>query len=451
MEEYGIKIIYGFFTATVVLALAIACYQYIHEKKRIYLLSILYWFSLLSSVAVNVLVPNVDSRLYILAVFSNYFSQTVLAYVICETRGLTYSPKNFNYFFIISYFITEFLRSLSYPFEVYITFFIFVAVSPVFYSLWLVFAQKKNKFTSAQKLFYFFSLILSLHYLDYGFFKTHPNLFAYASAAAFLIFHVLSVLMPMVVNEYALYIKNNNLEQEIEHRVIELRNKDQQLWESNKLEVLGRFSGLLAHELNTPLCAISIASTSIKKSLQKEIVDKVKVLDKVEKIKKVLYQIIQITTTLRTASGDLKKENLEFLDFNHFLSEETQFIESFCSKSNIEYRLNTENSKIFIMGNKNELSQALRTLILNSVKFVTFSSNEWIQIDLTKENDYCVLTYSDSRLKNQTMKMNTTMFNNDLDLLVVKSIIENHQAKMDFDFNSPHQKIVFKFPLTMES
>lgn len=452
MEEYAIKIIYGFFAATVLLALATACYQYIHERNRIYLLSILYWFSILASSAVNAIVENIESYFYIISVFSTYCSQTVLAYVICETRGLKYSTKYFNYFFILGYFISEFFRFLNFPFALYITFYVFIAVSPVLYSLWLVFNQKRNKFTSAQKLFYFFSLILTLHYLDYGFIKTQTHLFAYASAVAFLILHILSTLMPMVVNEYALHVKNNNLEQEIEHRVDELRNKDQQLWESNKLEVLGRFSGLLAHELNTPLCAISIASTSIKKSMQDDpALNKTKILDKVDKIKKTLAQIIQITTTLRTASGDLKKENLQALDLNQFLLEETEFIENFCSKFNIAFHLHSKKSNIFIMGNKNELSQVLKTLILNSTKFVTFSSNELIQIDLDQQNGYCLLTYSYSRSKEQDFNVNTNIFNNDLDLIVIKSIIENHQAKMDFDFNNPNQKVIFKFPLITES
>lgn len=449
MEEYGIKIIYGFFAATVLLALATACYQYFHDRNRIYLLSILYWFSILASSAVNAIVENVESYYYIISVFATYCSQTVLAYVICETRGVKYSPKYLNYFFIAGYIIAEFFRFMNLPFELYITLAIFVSVAPVFYSLWLIFTQKNNKFTSAQKLFYFFCLILALHYLDYAFFKSHSHLFAYASAIAFLILHVLSTLMPMVVNEYALYVKNKNLEHEVEQRVVEIRSKDLQLWESNKLEVLGRFSGLLAHELNTPLCAVSLASTSIKKSLLDEVVDKTKILDKVDKIKKILDQIIQITTTLRSASGDLKKENLYKLNLNQFFMDEANFIDSFCAQSDIEYRFQTKSSNISILGNKNELSQVLRTLILNSMKFTdTSSAKPWIQIDLEKEDKYCFLKYSDSRPKNQSM--NSNMLNNDLDLIVIKSIIENHQAKMDFDFNSPNQKVIFKFPLITE-
>lgn len=449
MEEYGIKIIYGFFVATVILALATAYYQYIYEKNRIYLLSILYWFSILASSAVNAIVENVESYVYIISVFATYCSQTVLAYVICETRGIKYSPKYLNYFFLAGCLVAEVFRLLSLPFIIYITFSIFVSITPVFYSLWLVYTKRDYKFTSAQKLFYFFCLMLTLHYLDYAFFKTHSHLFAYASAIAFLILHILSTLMPMVVNEYALQVKNKNLEQEVERRVEEVRDKDQQLWESNKLEVLGRFSGLLAHELNTPLCAVSIASTSIKKSLEEPIIDKIKIYDRVDKIKKILDQIIQITTTLRTASGDLKKENLYALDLHQFILEESEFIASFCLKSNVEYRQSIKDSKIPIWGNKNELSQVLKTLVLNSIKFANAMSKQWVQIDLEIEGEFCLLKYSDSRIKDQSI--NSNLLNNDLDLIVIKSIIENHQAKMDFDFKSQNQKIIFKFPLNQES
>lgn len=449
MEEYGIKIIYGFFTATVLLALATALYQWLQERKRIYLLSIFYWASCLTSTIINVFVENVHSFFYIISAFTTYVSVSILAMVICETRGLKYKHKLANYFFVFGYIVAEIFRYLDCSFTFYITLCLVVSIFPVPHSLWLVYKSKRNKITSAQKLFYCFSAILAIHYLDYGFFKIHPELFTYASAIAFLLLHILSTLMPMVVNEYALLVRNNNLENEVQQRLEELRNKDLQLWESTKLEVLGRFSGLLAHELNTPICAVGIASSSIKRSLQEPVINKDKISNKIDKIKSILNQIIAITTTLRAASGDLKKGNLTNLDMNQFLLEEEENTKVFCSNQNINYQLTLPPTPQKILGNRIELSQAIRTLILNSIKHMNFQEeNAWIKIELLTAGDNCLLKYSDSRAKE---KVQNNIFSNDLDLLVIKSIVENHHAKMEFDFNKTQQTVLLKFPLKSET
>lgn len=456
MKEYALQLVYGLFGSTIILALFMAAYQYYHERKKIYFYSFLYWTAALLSSIVNGLVSDIESHLYLFSFFATFTSQLILSFVITEIRGLKLNTKKLI-IFCISFFIAgEILRFFNFSFEVYTTISLFGAVLPVFYSLYLVFKNKTTPFTSAQKMFYFFCFLLTMHYLDYAYFRAHSELFVLALSAAFFLIHVISSLMPMVVNEYHLYVRNLNLEKEIEERVLEIRKKDQQLWESHKLEVIGRLSGELAHELNTPLSAISIAISSIRKHLESEVVDKIKVTDKLEKIRLVLQQIISITSVLRSASGDLKKENLSILDLKEVFKENLQQIQSYCQERNIEFTFQSDQDSYLIHGDKNELIRAIKALIINTAQTLKEDEKPWIKMSLKKDSSSCYIYYSDSRDKKKSLAeqvfskephqaLNLTV---NLDIIVIKSIIENHQGQINFDFDNHNQRVNFRFPLS---
>lgn len=456
MEQYALQFVYGLFGSTVLLALFMAAYQYYCERKKIYFYSFLYWAAALLSSIVNGLVSNIESHLYLFSILATFTSQLVLSFVITEIRGLKINTKKLIIFCIAFFIAGEILRFFNFSFGVYTTASLLGAILPVFYGLYLVFKNKRTPFTSAQRMFYFFCFLLTMHYLDYAYFRAHAELFVFALSAAFFLIHVISSLMPMVVNEYHLYVRNMNLEKEIEERVLEIRKKDQQLWESHKLEVIGRFSGVLAHELNTPLSAISIAISSIRKYLESEVIDKIKVTDKLEKIRLVLQQIISITSVLRSASGDLKKENPSTIDLKEVIMENLQQIQNYCLERNIKFDFQPDQEPYPIQGDKGELAQALKTLIINTTDTLKEDETPWIKMSLKKDSSFCYIYYSDSRDKKNSLEQHvftkdptrTLNLGLNLDIVVIKSIIENHQGKINFDFDNHNQKVIFQFPLS---
>ena len=456
MEDYALKIVYGLFGATVTVSLFIAVYQYFFERKKIFLLSIFYWLATLASLIVNIFVQNKESDLYFFSVFSTFVSQFVLAEVMCQIKGIKLSYKGLILFFAMTNVVSNILKHLDLSYEIYITVAVFGAVFPVFYALKLVYKKNNSPFTSAQFLFFLFSILLAAHYLDYAFLKGEKELFVIASAVAFFLLHVIATLIPMVVNEYNLYVKNLNLEHEISQRVLEVRKKDLQLWESNKIEVLGRFSGVLAHELNTPISAISIAVASIGNTLARAPMDINKIYDKLDKIKLVLRQITSMTTALRTASGDLVGENLSKVDLRDVINENKNSMEEFCKKNNIAISIGFHDQDYPVEANKNEISQVLKTLILNMMDTLKRMPDPWLKITLNKDSTNCFIIFTDSRDAKATLKNGNLNGENkniydvgvSLDIVVIKSILKTHKGEVDFSFENSNQKTVLTFPIS---
>lgn len=455
MEDYALKIVYGLFGATVTVSLLIAVYQYFFERKKIFLLSIFYWLATLASLVVNLFVQDKESDLYFFSVLSTFVSQFVLAEVMCQIKGIKLPYKWLILFFAVTIAISNILKHLDQSYEIYITFGVFGAVFPVFYAVRLVYKKNNSAFTSAQFLFFLFSILLTVHYLDYAFLKGEKELFVIASAVAFFLLHVIATLIPMVVNEYSLYVKNLNLEHEISQRVLEVRKKDLQLWESSKIEVLGRFSGVLAHELNTPISAISIAVASIGNILARTPVDMDKVYDKLDKIKLVLRQITNMTTALRTASGDLVGENLSRVDLRDVINENKNSMEEFCKKNNISISIDFQDQDYPVDANKNELSQVLKTLIINMMDTLKNRPNPWLKISLNKDASNCFIIFLDNRDSKATLKNGNLNGENknvydigvSLDIVVIKSILKTHKGEIDFSFENLNQKTVLTFPI----
>ena len=58
-------------------------------------------------------------------------------------------------------------------------------------------------------------LLLGLHYLDYPFFRLYPRLFLAGSLFAIALIHILAILIPMMVVEHDLAVRNASLEAEV--------------------------------------------------------------------------------------------------------------------------------------------------------------------------------------------------------------------------------------------
>lgn len=456
MEQYALKIVYGLFVATAIVSLLIAIYQYIFERSKIYLFTIYYWLSILISAFINFFVTDKESYFYLLSMTCTFTSESLLSLIMGLIRGLTFNFRFLLRIYFVSTILSFVFRYAGYSFEVYVFINLIGAVFPVFYTTLVSLKNKKPPFTSAQTLFYLFCIILSLHYLDYPFFKSDSKLFTIGSAIAFFLFHVISAMIPMAVNEYHLHIKNLNLETEIQKRILELRQKDQQLWESNKQEVIGKFSGILAHELNTPLSSISLAVSSIQKFLNTPNITTDKISEKLESIKLVIKQITAMTSTLRVVAGEQMGKKISLFDLKRIFLSHEEKIRELCENNQIQFSYQITQENCLINGNDNEMAQLFKTLFLNSVTSIAHQANRTISFEIKKTKKSCILILLDSRAPNLKPPFNEISLNPvinsevNLNMVVIKSIVEAHKGVLEFAFTPTHYKITIELPLYNE-
>lgn len=457
----ALKIVYGLFGATVFLALLISIFQLVVEKQKIYFYSVLYWSSVLLSSIINVFVADLHSPLFAFAALGSFISQSVLAKVMCEIRNSNYNFKIPTLFFLILVcfgLILDF--NIQLPFEIYASILTIGACFPVFFAAYITIKNKKNSFTSGQILFFVFSIILSLHYLDYPFFKSKPDLFIIASAVAFMLIHTLSALIPMVVNEHSLFIRNNNLENEVRARIADLRIADQQIWESNKLASLGRFSGVLAHELNTPLASISMASQSLLNQIASGKVELQSFSERIKKIKDIVGQISSMTSVLKTAAGDQVGGQFKNFDLKNTILDLERSTQEYCMKKNIQFNVEIKGKRFFSIGNQTEISQVIRNLLFDSIEGQKDIANPWINLSLISGDNTNQISITDSRKVNLSSVFNQDILLSDnsrenllnnhnfgLNIVVAKAIVESHKGQMEFDFKSEFKRVILTLPI----
>lgn len=455
----ALKIIFGLYLGTIVLALTIAIFQFFIEKNRIYLYSVLYWSAVLLSTTVNIVITDNYSLLFPLAGVGTFASQYILAKVMCEIRGLEFKPKIPVLVMLVMLISSGVLNYFRFPFEMFATVLVLGGAFPVFYAFYLVVKKKKTPFTSSQWLFFTFALLLTLHYLDYSFTKNNPELFAVGLVIAFMLIHGLSGLIPMVVNEHSLFLRNQNLELEIKDRVADLRKADQQIWESDKLASLGRFSGVLAHEINTPLATISMAAQYILNHTVKSESNIEGISKKAKKIKEVVTQITSITSILKTASGDQVGTNFVKFNLSQVLSTITRSTQEYCLKKSIAFSFEDLTLQSEVLGNENEIAQSIRNLLFDAIEGQADISKPWIHVKVFSHDSKIQIVISDSRSNRSQNHINdmtifskndhantSTNQNYGLTLVVAKAIFESHHGSIDFDFETENTRIYLTLP-----
>lgn len=454
----ALSIVLSLFGATIVVSLSVACYQYFYERQRIYLLSTLFWVSILVSSVVNALVADKESYLYLLSMIATFCNQFILAAVICQVGGVKLQTRTYTLIFSGVLLISYIAKAFGLSFEWHVLLAIGGAVVPVPHAVYLALKNRVRKLTTAQTLFFVFCILISAHYLDYSFFKGNNDLFALGLTIAFFLLHVISSLLPMVVNEHHLYLRNLSLENEIHERLLEIRDKDRRLWELNKLEALGRFAGSLAHELNTPLASISLAVSSIQTACLNTPPDTTEIQSRLDIIKAVVRQIAKMTSALRAASGDQIGRVLTRIDLKKILLDYETSIRAHCAENNIQLSFQVVQT-CNVLGDTEELKQLLRLMIYHIAGEVITTQNPWIDIALETMGIHCILAVSYSSYHEphsgsdspSPWAAETSKGYLGLDLVVIKSIVDKLGGSISFDQGTNSREIRIEIPCSEES
>ncbi|MCB0370329.1 MAG: HAMP domain-containing histidine kinase [Bdellovibrionales bacterium] len=444
-----IKLVYSLFGATVLLAFVMSLFQLYFERKRIYFYSSLYWFSILFNSAINIIAAQNQSTPYVILAISTFAGELVLATVMTSIQDISVKIKSCLLVFVVFLLIYLVLTFLKVSDNISSFTLLIGATYPVFQAAYFGFKNKTRKLTSGQILFFGAAVIMSIHFLDYPFFKSHETYFALASAIAFFLVHVLASLMPMVVTEYDLYLKNKNLEIEIQKRIQELRKKDQQVLESEKLASIGRLSGILAHELNTPLSSISTATNNILKQYEDPTNSDDIIVKNSHLIKKVISQISQITTLLKTASGDQVGLSLTKINLPEILKELEEYLVQTAQVEKVKLDIQFEFNEPFIQANAGELIQVIKMAYSSVIFSLKNSSQPKVKIGMHTSQGYLKLVFEGTS-EGQTAeitKESEVIHNLDLNFVVIKSIMEAHKGYQESEITNNKAIISLSFPV----
>ena len=445
-----LSLLFTLYIATVITSLGISLFQFYYEKRQVYRFSIYFWLTISLSLFINIVSDKLNFTTLAISGFGTFLSQLILGYILSQILKVKFETRLYTTLFILVGLIAEFTPFIKNNRTLYIVILCSVETLPALVTSLKVLFNSKLKKTSSQILLAVFTLLMSLHYLDYAFSIQDKNYYLLVLAVAFFLLHSISALIPMAVNEVDLQIRNENLELEIRERVESLRKADFQLWQNNRLSTLGHFAGIIAHEINTPLSTISVSAQYILNQLFKPDFDLNKISEKMMSIKHSVHFISEMTHQLKTVAGESTQNVLSKLNLKDILIDINRSFNELPEHAAISLNDITPNKKSYISARENDVEHIFRNIIQffsidtldkkstsESQIFISLKTNhQHVELNFRK-NDNNHLILSSANYQGQS-----PVFLN-LNFTVAKSLAERNKGSLHYDQDT--HAVILKF------
>jgi signal transduction histidine kinase/FixJ family two-component response regulator len=233
-----------------------------------------------------------------------------------------------------------------------------------------------------------------------------------------------------IQGEYALHLENM-----IEEKTKDLRSAQQLLVRAEKLASIGHLAASIAHEINNPLQPIRINLEHMLEDIENgspiDIRGIQSTQENVERIRRIVKQLLEFTGRRETASSDMQALNLKPI-----IESVVSLNRKLFDQSGLALHLNIE-PDLRVYGNKDQLEQVVMNLILNAHDAMK-RGNE-MQIGGQRINNEVILTFGDqgSGIPQDVIDkvfdpfFSTKPNGTGLGLFVTFGIIQNHQGTID--------------------
>lgn len=457
MDNKAVFTILSFYIGTVVINILISLIQLFSQKNRVNKTILAYWICILFTAFLNNIFTDLDFRLVFTSGFTIFIAQILLGIFFAELRKIKLNINIFFIYYLFSSILSWILFQLKLPFFICSFPLILASVFPTLFCCYKGIKDNPKPLTTIQKIFVINAIIMSIHLLDWCATRPYPEFFIYGLSIAFALFHILSILTPMMANEYSLQTRNDQLEDEVKSRALQLTKAQQQLWEANKFASLGRMAGSIAHEINNPLSIIALNNESIQNQAKAGKMDATKITQQTISIEKVIDRISRITSSLRKVARDSKQAEKQRTELSSIIQDTMSLCSDSLKKANIQFSLHLHPNPIYIDCNAIEISQVIINILNNAIDAIETLEKKEIQLSVTTDDKMVKIEITDSG------KIDSTIISQIMDpffttkpigkgtglgLSISHSIVENHQGRLYVDTSSANTKFVIEIPLS---
>lgn len=447
--------LYLFYLATILINLIVSSIQFTLSRETTQKYIMYYWIGQIITAICNSFFTEVN---FYFVVFSNtgaFISQMILCIFMGKIRNISIPIKSFVSIHCLSLLISLVFYYFGFSTLWYVPIAMGGMTSSVLITTYLIYKNKTKPLPSSQNIFLAASVLMTLHYLDWAYFRLNGELFLIASMVAFGFIHTLSILMPMMASENTLQTRNDALEEEVIRRATQLTEAREQLWQSNKLASLGRMAGGIAHEINNPLSIIGLQMESLQTNAQNDRLTKDETIKVSTRVLSVIDRISKITAGLRTVARDRSTLEKKPEDLIKIINDTLIFCSDRMTKLGVLYSQNIHASEIIFFCNAVEISQVILNLLNNSIDAVESLPEKWISLTTNEDESHQYIYIEDSgtmdpKIINKIMDpfftTKTLGKGIGLGLSISKSIIESHGGNFYLDTNNSHTRFCIKLP-----
>lgn len=256
-----------------------------------------------------------------------------------------------------------------------------------------------------------------------------------------------------------LSILNQSLEERVASRTRELSTalrelelKQDQLMHASRLSALGEMAGGIAHEINSPLSAISLHAELLESSLPKGSA----LLTPVLSIQATVVRISKIIQGLKRFSHGGKKGDICRVSVGEIVADTLSFCGEKLKNSFVELRWQKEGEQDEFSCQPEQISQVLLNLINNAVDAVSDCKEKWVRVSSERRGGHIYLYVEDSGPEipeEVRQKMMVPFFTTKavgqgtgLGLSISRTIVENHGGKLSLDSASKRTRFIVELP-----
>ncbi|MBC7466701.1 MAG: GHKL domain-containing protein [Bdellovibrio sp.] len=236
--------------------------------------------------------------------------------------------------------------------------------------------------------------------------------------------------------------------------------------ESNRLQIsrvatLGLVSGGFAHEINTPLTAISLNSEYLETLASSGEISPAEVLKRTQSINRSAKKIALLTKTILTSASKDQESIIDTVSVKELIAQVLILCEDRLNEIGAKLEVAPNLATISIQCRQVQMTQALFNLIYNSIEAVSNLKDRWIQISAFEYTDSVQIVVTDSGTgisKAIRSKLFTPFFTTKdigqgygLGLANAASIVLLHQGSVAYDSTKANTTFVVTLPKSQKS
>ncbi len=166
------------------------------------------------------------------------------------------------------------------------------------------------------------------------------------------------------------------------------------LAESSRLASLGELASGIAHEINNPLTIILGRLTIAQKKLERNDPPAI-VTKELQTIERTVFRISNIINGLKKLAREGSFDPMEEFDMVQLVNESRDLYAQKLTASEVKFNFD-QSEPIYVNAKPLQISQVILNLVNNSIDAIESLPERWINIEVTKQGDRCLISVVDS-------------------------------------------------------
>lgn len=224
----------------------------------------------------------------------------------------------------------------------------------------------------------------------------------------------------------------------------------------SKMAALGKMAAGIAHEINTPLAAISASAELASFQLETLEIQDATISEALATIVTTTDHIAKIIRSLKAIAKNEAGEPMTRHEFGPILRRSLELCQERIRRCGIRLSV-SETSSLEILCRETEVSQVLINMLNNACDAIAGSKEGWIRVDVTSDSEALHIAFTDSGLgipKHIVERMfdnfYTTKANSGgtgIGLSISKEIIDRHNGRLIYSPDGQNTRFLISLPL----